>query len=156
MQAVEGAETGGRKTWEARLTPVGHACAGARWRRLALHLSLFRSSPQPHFSRSLLFNTFPPPPPLRLPPGQRSSAVAFPETDLGKPFDEITPVRIFSDFAQHGNAWATHRCRFIRSEYKQGDVVWLAEGTEHTSHTETGCLIAVYAEAGEEAPGDRA
>ena len=40
--------------------------------------------------------------------------------------------------------------------YKQGDVVWLAEGTEHTSHTETRCLIAVYAEAGEEAPGDRA
>ena len=49
--------------------------------------------------------------------------MAFPETDLGKPFDEITPVRIFSDFAQHGNAWATHRCRFIRSEYKQGDVL---------------------------------
>ncbi|MGB0799421.1 MAG: cupin domain-containing protein [Planktomarina sp.] len=34
--------------------------------------------------------------------------------------------------------------------YKQGDVVWLAPGTEHTSHTETGCLIAVYAEASEE------
>ena len=29
------------------------------------------------------------------------------------------------------------------------DVVWLAPGTEHTSHTETGCLIAVYAEAEE-------
>ena len=36
--------------------------------------------------------------------------------------------------------------------YRAGDVVWLAEGTEHTSHTETGCLIAVYAEAAEEAP----
>ena len=33
--------------------------------------------------------------------------------------------------------------------YKPGDVVWLAGGTEHTSHTETGCLIAVYAEAAE-------
>ena len=31
--------------------------------------------------------------------------------------------------------------------YKKGDVVWLAPGTEHNSHTETGCLIAVYAEA---------
>lgn len=40
--------------------------------------------------------------------------------------------------------------------YRQGDVVWLAEGTEHTSHTETGCLIAVYAEAGEEEPGSKA
>ena len=37
--------------------------------------------------------------------------------------------------------------------YKAGDVVWLARGTEHTSHTETGGLIAVYAEAAEEAPG---
>ncbi|MCR8547437.1 cupin domain-containing protein [Salipiger sp. P9] len=37
--------------------------------------------------------------------------------------------------------------------YRTGDVVWLAPGTEHTSHTETGCLIAVYAEAGEEPPG---
>lgn len=34
--------------------------------------------------------------------------------------------------------------------YRPGDVVWLAGGTEHTSHTETGCLIAVYAERGEE------
>ena len=33
--------------------------------------------------------------------------------------------------------------------YEKGDVVWLAPGTEHTSHTETGCLIAVYAEAEE-------
>ena len=30
--------------------------------------------------------------------------------------------------------------------YGPGDVVWLAPGTEHSSHTETGCLIAVYAE----------
>ncbi|MEQ9675032.1 MAG: cupin domain-containing protein, partial [Roseovarius indicus] len=37
--------------------------------------------------------------------------------------------------------------------YKTGDVVWLDGGTEHTSHTETGCIIAVYAEASEEAPG---
>lgn len=33
--------------------------------------------------------------------------------------------------------------------YRPGDVVWLAGGTEHTSHTETGCIIAVYAEAAE-------
>lgn len=33
--------------------------------------------------------------------------------------------------------------------YKKGDVVWLAPGTEHNSRTETGCLIAVYAEAKE-------
>lgn len=33
--------------------------------------------------------------------------------------------------------------------YRPGDVVWLAPGTEHTSHTRTGCLIAVYAEAPE-------
>lgn len=36
--------------------------------------------------------------------------------------------------------------------YRAGDVVWLAPGTEHTSHTLTGCLIAVYAEAAEEPP----
>ncbi len=36
--------------------------------------------------------------------------------------------------------------------YRTGDVVWLAGGTEHTSHTKTGCIIAVYAEAGEESP----
>ena len=34
--------------------------------------------------------------------------------------------------------------------YRQGDVVWLAAGTEHTSYTKTGCLVAVYAEAAEE------
>lgn len=37
--------------------------------------------------------------------------------------------------------------------YRAGDVVWLAGGTEHSSHTETGCVIAVYAEAAEETPG---
>lgn len=37
--------------------------------------------------------------------------------------------------------------------YGPGDVVWLAGGTEHYSHTETGCIIAVYAESAEEAPG---
>lgn len=36
--------------------------------------------------------------------------------------------------------------------YRPGDVVWLAGGTEHTSHTETGCVIAVYAEAAESPP----
>lgn len=40
--------------------------------------------------------------------------------------------------------------------YRPGDVVWLAPGTEHTSRTTTGCLIAVYAEAGEELTGDQA
>lgn len=40
--------------------------------------------------------------------------------------------------------------------YRKGDVVWLAGGTEHTSHTKTGCLIAVYAEAAEEPPGSGA
>jgi hypothetical protein len=38
--------------------------------------------------------------------------------------------------------------------YRQGDVVWLAGGTEHTSFTRTGCLIAVYAEAGESPPAE--
>ena len=36
--------------------------------------------------------------------------------------------------------------------YRQGDVVWLAPGTEHVSHTETGCLIAVFAEDMESPP----
>ena len=35
--------------------------------------------------------------------------------------------------------------------YETGDLVWLAPGTEHTSWTETGCLIAVYAEGEETA-----
>lgn len=39
------------------------------------------------------------------------------------------------------------------TKYTAGDVVWLAGGTEHYSYTETGCLIAVYAEAAEEPPG---
>jgi quercetin dioxygenase-like cupin family protein len=30
--------------------------------------------------------------------------------------------------------------------YRAGDVVWLAPGTEHNSHSPTGALIAVYAE----------
>jgi len=37
--------------------------------------------------------------------------------------------------------------------YRTGDVVYLAPGTEHTSHTETGCIVAVYSEAEEHAPG---
>lgn len=40
--------------------------------------------------------------------------------------------------------------------YRAGDVVWLAPGTEHMSHTETGAIIAVFAEAEEEAPGGSA
>lgn len=35
--------------------------------------------------------------------------------------------------------------------YRAGDLVWLAPGTKHSSRTETGCLIAVFAE-GEERP----
>ena len=35
--------------------------------------------------------------------------------------------------------------------YRQGDVVWLAPGTEHTSHSPGGAVIAVYSE-GEERP----
>lgn len=38
--------------------------------------------------------------------------------------------------------------------YETGDLVWLAPGTEHSSRTETGCLIAVYAEAEETAVPD--
>ncbi|MEM9278079.1 MAG: cupin domain-containing protein [Pseudomonadota bacterium] len=34
--------------------------------------------------------------------------------------------------------------------YKPGDMVWLKGGTEHTSHTQTGCLVAVFAEHEEE------
>lgn len=30
--------------------------------------------------------------------------------------------------------------------YRAGDLVMLAHGTEHNSHSKTGCLIAVYAE----------
>lgn len=28
--------------------------------------------------------------------------------------------------------------------YKAGDVVWLDRDTEHSSHTKTGCIVAVY------------
>ena len=35
--------------------------------------------------------------------------------------------------------------------YRQGDVVWLAPGTEHNSHAPNGALIAVYSQA-EETP----
>ncbi|MDP2738759.1 MAG: cupin domain-containing protein [Pseudorhodobacter sp.] len=38
--------------------------------------------------------------------------------------------------------------------YRKGDVVWLAPGTEHTSYSENGCLVAVYSEAEEDAPGE--
>jgi len=37
--------------------------------------------------------------------------------------------------------------------YRTGDVVWLAGGTEHTSHSEKGCIVAVYSETREHAPG---
>ncbi len=30
-----------------------------------------------------------------------------------------------------------------RTIYRHGDVVWLAAGAEHSSYTETGCLVAV-------------
>ena len=32
------------------------------------------------------------------------------------------------------------------TEYRAGDLVWLADGTEHCSTTKNGCLIAVYAD----------
>ena len=38
--------------------------------------------------------------------------------------------------------------------YRQGDMVWLAPGTEHNSYSETGCLVAVFSEKPEEAPED--
>ncbi len=28
--------------------------------------------------------------------------------------------------------------------YRKGDLVWLKEGTQHWSHTQEGCLLAVY------------
>ncbi len=37
--------------------------------------------------------------------------------------------------------------------YRTGDVVFLAAGTEHTSHSEKGCIVAVYSEAEEHTPG---
>ena len=38
--------------------------------------------------------------------------------------------------------------------YRPGDLVWLAPGTKHNSHTKTGCLIAVFAERGEKSADD--
>ena len=32
------------------------------------------------------------------------------------------------------------------TEYGPGDLVWLRDGTSHSSHTRNGCTIAVYAE----------
>eukprot|EP00048_Salpingoeca_helianthica_P006132 m.95245 g.95245 ORF g.95245 m.95245 type:complete len:733 (+) comp13887_c1_seq2:516-2714(+) len=46
---------------------------------------------------------------------QGSLAVAFLESQLGLPIDQVQPRVIFRDFAQHGNAWPTGDCRFIRS-----------------------------------------
>ncbi len=37
--------------------------------------------------------------------------------------------------------------------YRAGDVVWLAPGTEHSSDSETGCIVAVFSEARELPPG---
>ncbi len=34
--------------------------------------------------------------------------------------------------------------------YKEGDLVWLKKGTEHSSYTETGCVMAVYIETAEQ------
>ena len=31
--------------------------------------------------------------------------------------------------------------------YREGDLISLKAGTEHCSHTENGCLIAVYSES---------
>ena len=39
------------------------------------------------------------------------------------------------------------------TEYGPGDVVWLAPGTEHTSTTTNGCIVAVYSEGLEFKPG---
>ena len=32
---------------------------------------------------------------------------------------------------------------------REGDMVWLKKGTQHSSHTETGCVMAVYIETRE-------
>ena len=34
--------------------------------------------------------------------------------------------------------------------FKAGDLVWLKKGTEHSSYTETGCVMAVYIETAEQ------
>ena len=33
--------------------------------------------------------------------------------------------------------------------YKEGDLVWLKEGTQHYSYTNTGCVLAVYIKSAE-------
>ena len=33
--------------------------------------------------------------------------------------------------------------------YREGDLVWMKKGTEHYSHTKTGCVMAVYIETAE-------
>ena len=33
--------------------------------------------------------------------------------------------------------------------YREGDLVWLKKGTQHSSHTKTGCIMAVYIETAE-------
>ena len=39
--------------------------------------------------------------------------------------------------------------------YRQGDLVWLKKGTQHTSHAPNGCLLAVHIETPEKPlPGD--
>jgi quercetin dioxygenase-like cupin family protein len=37
--------------------------------------------------------------------------------------------------------------------YRAGDVVYLAGGTEHNSYSEKGCIVAVYSQDKEHAPG---
>ena len=37
--------------------------------------------------------------------------------------------------------------------YRQGDVVWLAPGTEHSSYSPNGALVAAFSEKAEETPG---
>ena len=34
--------------------------------------------------------------------------------------------------------------------YREGDLVWLKKGTEHSSYTKTGCVMAVYIETPEQ------
>ena len=34
--------------------------------------------------------------------------------------------------------------------YREGDLVWMKKGTQHYSHTKTGCVMAVYIETAEE------
>ena len=40
------------------------------------------------------------------------------------------------------------------TRYEPGDLVWLRSGTSHNSHTENGCVIAVFAEDFGPAEGD--